>query len=78
MNKISRSTEVIKAIPKIDSLKGYGVLWCTKNKEQGNWHGLSSEGKWYYVFSSHLRNSDIYDIECFTSWDEAYQKGSIV
>lgn len=77
MNKISRTTKVIKAIPKCDSVKSYGIMWCTKNEEQGNWRGLSDNGKWYYVFSSHLRNSEIYEIECFESWDEAYEKGAL-
>ncbi len=75
-NRIPKDTEVIKAIPRAESVEKHGVLWCTKNKEQGNWSGLGEDGKWYYVFSSHLRNSDLYEIECFSSWEEAEKKGA--
>ena len=68
---------VIKATPKADSGIEHGVMWCTRNKEQTNWRGLDDNGKWWYVFSSTLRNSDVYSIECFTSWDEAYEKGAL-
>ena len=68
---------VIKATPKSDSLSEHGVLWCTRNKEKGNWSALDENGKWWYVFSSHLRNSDIYNIECFTSWKEVYEKRAL-
>ncbi len=67
-NRIPRSTKVIKATFKVDSLKHLGTMLCTKSENEG-WTALCEDGKWYHIFTSYLRNDNICDIECFDSWD---------
>lgn len=68
-NVIPRNTKVIKATFKVDSLKHLGTLVCMPAKCGSGWVGLGGEAKWYHIFTSYLRNSDICEIECFDSWD---------
>ena len=57
-NRIPRKAKVLDVNFKID---GYDHMVVTKD-DQG-WHGVDDNGKRYYVFASHLRNSDICDIK---------------
>ena len=57
-NRIPRKALVLDVNFKIDD---YAHMIVSKD-DQG-WHGVDDNGKHYYVFASHLRNSDICDIE---------------
>lgn len=58
MNRIPRAAEKLRVM----WLDGRGEMICTKNYEGGNWHGEQG-GNMYYVFSAHLRNSELCKIE---------------
>lgn len=73
-NVIHRNTKVIKATFKVDSLKYLGTLVCTKSEREGGWVAPDNEGRWHFIFTSYLRNSDVCDIECFDSWDAYHAK----
>lgn len=76
-NRIPKGTQVIRALAKCGANINE-VIWCYKPKEQPNYRGLSEDGKWFYIFTSQLRNSDYYDIKCFSSWDEAHKAGFLM
>lgn len=54
MNRIPRNA---KKLDVTFLVCDYGHMIATKD-ERG-WHGVDDNGKWWWLFVSHLRNSDI-------------------